>query len=539
MRTPAATAAAVPTPVTQPQTIPAPRPVPTPTPAVAAPKVKMGGTFNEGVTGEPPHLDYHLTTGAVLRPVTVGVYSRLIRPRLTEETGPFDYVADADLAERWEQPNPTTWVFHLRRGAKFQNIPPVNGREVIADDVVWSFGRAVSQKGGALRGVFSMVSKVEKVDPYTVRFTLDSPSPVFLDRLMADQTVVIAPKEIADKDGDLKRTAVGSGPWILDRWDRGSRIALRKNPGFYLPGEPRLDRVNLITIPDPQTRLTAFLAGRLDVIEPSLKSQISDIQRSVPKAQVTSVPTGPSWLSVRSDIPPTNDARVRRALSMAINRQALIATVQQGEGEISLHILPTLPDALPKKDWGTDAKYLEYRPDDAKALLREAGYSASPVSLGLWHRPGQASVLDLQVESIIESFQQAGIKVDPIMRDPAAWTSAVYGGEYKHLAMSPQVSLPFWDQWIVDYQRTGGRRMNTFHGDKQLDALIDKASQELDKAKRTQILREVQLITLRQLYTIPIVTGARYWVRQPYVRGFVHHYDTITGAHRSKVWLDK
>ncbi|MBI4307903.1 MAG: ABC transporter substrate-binding protein [Chloroflexi bacterium] len=540
---PAAPAPAAPTSRPTPST---PRVASTPAPsAPSAPAqtarpaetVKRGGTLNIPHRDEPAHLDFHLTSVAGSR-IIIGVYSRLIRPEMAEgKTQPFDYVPQGDLAERWEQSSPTTWIFYLRKNAKFHNTPPVNGRPVTAGDVVWSFQRAVFTKGGAQSGIFETLKSVERVDDHTVKFTLKSPDTTFFDNLMSDKTVVVAPKEVVEKEGDLKRTTIGSGPWIFKGWVRGSRITVVRNPDSYLSGEPFLDQMNFILLPDQQTSIAAFKAGRLDLIDPSVKSQVNDILRSLPAAKMTSQPSGPSWLFARADLPPTKDVRVRRALSMAINRQRIIDTVLEGEGEVTSMILSAIPDALPKSEWGEAGKNMAYNPGEAKRLLQEAGYKKEKV--GLWQTPAFGAYLLSEGEAIAEDFRQVGVNAESMVRDYATFITTSYGGKYENLSLFPQVALPFWHNWVADYLRTGGRVAVTKHSDAQLDEVIDKARTEMDPAKRRQYIREALRINMERVYTIPIVAGRAFTIRQPYVRNWVEHYDWRTSSHHTRVWLDR
>ena len=121
----------------------------------------------------PPHFDPHLTLDPKTHNTLSFVYSKLVRYKVGAEIPPGTFLIEPDLAERWEAPDDTTYVFHLRQGVTWHNKPPVNGRELVAEDVKFTFDRFLAEKGNQLRDMLEPVERVEVVDRYTVQFPLE------------------------------------------------------------------------------------------------------------------------------------------------------------------------------------------------------------------------------------------------------------------------------------------------------------------------------------------------------------------------------
>ncbi len=184
-----------------------------PPPARAQGTPRRGGTLSLR-TWDPPHWD-HMQTIAYRTHVPLGfILSRLVKPKAGPGVVPGTFPLEGDLAESWTQPSETTYVFKLRRGVRWHNKPPVNGRELTADDVVYSVERFLTVKGNANAYMLKSVARVEPVDRYTVKFTLKEPFVWFLDMLANPVAVGIIAREVVDKYGDLRKpeAVIGTGP---------------------------------------------------------------------------------------------------------------------------------------------------------------------------------------------------------------------------------------------------------------------------------------------------------------------------------------
>jgi len=208
---------------------------------------KRGGTLRLTFQADPLHFDPHQTLSFVTMVPLSFVYSRLVKVKAGPTVKPMTYPVEPDLAESWTQPNDTTYVFKLRKGVRWHPKPPVNGRELTAEDVKYTYERFLTITGNPNRPALEYVDRVEAIDKHTVKFTLKEPNAWFLD-LLAGTSMWIVARECVEKFGDLKKveSVVGSGPWMLERWEPNVRISYVRNPHYFVPGMPYADGVELL-----------------------------------------------------------------------------------------------------------------------------------------------------------------------------------------------------------------------------------------------------------------------------------------------------
>src|SRR4029077_9052690 len=166
--------------------------------AARAQTPKRGGTLSLRLW-DPPHWDPHLTVSYKTHILHTFSHSRLLKNRAGPSVVPGTFPFEVALAESWTQPNETTYVFKLRRGVRWQNKPPVNGREVTAEDVVYSVERFRTVKGNANAYMLSSLDRVEALDKHTVRFTLKEPFVWFADMIANPHAVPIIARECVEK----------------------------------------------------------------------------------------------------------------------------------------------------------------------------------------------------------------------------------------------------------------------------------------------------------------------------------------------------
>src|SRR5215475_3887338 len=226
---------------------------------------KRGGVLR--VRGyDPVHFDHHLTANFKTNTTLSFVHSRLVRHKVGAEVQPGTFLVEPDLAERWEELDDTTYVFHLRQGVKWQNKPPVNGRELVAQDVKFTFDRFLTEKGNADRYILESVDRVEVVDRYTVKFLLKEPF-VWLVNVLANPTGTwIIAREVAEKYGDLKQaeSAIGTGPFLLERYEPNVKTVFKRNPDYFRTPEPYVDGVEWLVLEDESTGLVMYSTGQID-----------------------------------------------------------------------------------------------------------------------------------------------------------------------------------------------------------------------------------------------------------------------------------
>src|SRR3989475_3372873 len=227
---------------------------------------KRGGTLALR-TWDPPHFDPFQTISYKTHIALSFTHSRLLKHKAGPNVVPGTFAIEGDLAESWSQPNETTYVFKLRKGVRWHNKPPVNGRELTADDVVYSVNHFLTVKGNANAYMLRSLEKVEAVDRHTVKFTLKEPFVWFLDMLANPMAVAIIAREGVEKDGDLQKaeSVVGTGPWMPDAYPPNVGLNFVSNPGYFIAGLPYIDRVQMAGAGDNASRLAALPRGKYDL----------------------------------------------------------------------------------------------------------------------------------------------------------------------------------------------------------------------------------------------------------------------------------
>src|SRR3989454_3952919 len=336
---------------------------------------KRGGILR--VRGyDPPHFDHHFTLNVRTNATLSFAYSTLVRYQVGADVRPGTFTIEPHLAERWEQPDDTTYIFHLRQGVTWHNKPPVNGRELVAEDVKFTFDRFRAEPANPLRFTLESVDRIEVVDRYTVKFLLKEPF-VWLVNVLANpySTWIIAP-EVVEKFGDLKKpeSVIGTGPFLLERYEPNVKTVFKRNPDYFLTDQPYVDGVEWLAINDDSTGLAMYRTGQIDcgpwyywsVRQPDLEA----LKQSHPHLRYQDfLANNANALSLRTDQPPFTDVRVRRAISHAIDRQAIIDAAYP-RGEPTSAVPRGLTEwSLPIDQLGAGAKYYQYDPKEARRLL--------------------------------------------------------------------------------------------------------------------------------------------------------------------------
>src|SRR5262249_6404629 len=257
---------------------------------------------------------------------------------------PASFPIEGDLAESWSQPTETTYVFKLRKGVRWHPKPPVSGRELTAEDVRYSVERFLTVKGNPMAYMLSSVDRVEAVDRYTVRFVLKEPFSWLLDVLATPMAVAIVARECVEKFGDLKKAeaVVGTGPWMLDSYRPNVGLTFVRNPNYFVPGLPYIDRIDYLVDEDNASRMAAFLSGKYDLgwefpgsINRTDWVQLKDtLKHKRPNLRTAEFPSNvETHLSMRTDQPPFKDVRVRQAVAVAIDRQGMLGGQLGGGGD--------------------------------------------------------------------------------------------------------------------------------------------------------------------------------------------------------------
>src|SRR5216683_7429694 len=392
---------------------------------------------------DPVHFDHHLTLNARTNTTLSFLHSTLLRYQVGAAIAPGTFTVEPHLAERWEAPDDLTYVFHLRRGVKWHNKPPLHGRELVADDVRFTFDRFLSEPANVLREQLEPVERVEVVDRYTVKFVLKEPFVWLPDRLASTSGMWIIAPEVVEKFGDLKKpeSAIGTGPFILERYEPNVKTVFKRNPEYFLPGQPYVDGVEWMVLEDDSTGLAMYRTGQIDCGPApwwSVRQQdVDELKKTRPNLvyqDFVSNVTGAIFM--RTDMAPFTDVRVRRAISYAIDRQALIESVW-GRGAPTAAVTRGLVEwTLPIDQLGAVAKYYQYDPKEARRLLAEAGYPKGfKTQLTVTNGLGRDQVDDAQ---LVQRFlKDVGIDAELKIQEYGAYVATTVQGKFEGMVDGP------------------------------------------------------------------------------------------------------
>jgi peptide/nickel transport system substrate-binding protein len=266
-----------------------------------------------------------------------------------------------DLAEKWENPDPLTWSFTLKKGVKFHS-----GKELTADDVKYTYDRILDKNTASIAAsYFAQVAKIEATDKYTVKFTLKEPFAPFLTNTSSTWASIVN----KDFKGDLNKAEDGTGPFKLGDWVADDHVKLVKFADYFVKGQPKLESINFLTMKEEAARLAAVRSGKVQLTTISADSaQLLAKESSIQVLSYQSL--GYSYLGFNLARKPFDNPKVRQAISLVVDRQEVIDTVWKSKAVLTG---PT-PPALTQ--WAVPAAQLpDYKVDvnKAKQLLAEAG----------------------------------------------------------------------------------------------------------------------------------------------------------------------
>jgi peptide/nickel transport system substrate-binding protein len=513
---------------------------------------RAGGTFNTSISYNALLDPQKVSAGAQV--AVGGVYSRLFRFVAGPDVKTFtDHDVENDLAASIESPDAVIWTVKLRPDARFHNIPPVNGHAVEADDVKATFVRALDPAtSNPNRGSIGMIdpSQIEMPNKQTVVFKLAYPYAPFHKTLASPAYAMIFPREVLTGAYDPAKTVIGSGPFLLDSVQPDVATTYKRNADWFEKGRPYVDAYRVAVISDTAQQQAQFAAGNLDEISPGTPDDLAAIRQQVPKALTLKAPNAapyPMWLQLGDPTSPFLDVRLRRALSMAIDRDALGKVVYAGEYEQML-ALPSYMGkwALHVQDLAPDVQqYYKPNPTAVKQLLDAAGATSLQLRFvnivnGAFSTPNY----EKQVQALANMLNAAGIKTTIITQDyNKDYIDSGHGsrqGYYdKDMVLFAAISsYTDADEFLFSYFHSKSTSNEERLKDPQLDAMIDKERTLVDENARLQAVHDIERYLAAQMYNVPTVGGYAYAAVQPRVQ----NYEYTNGLGKAtenyaKLWL--
>lgn len=447
------------------------------------------------------------------------------------------------LAQSWTVDG-NTWTFKLRPDVKFSDGTPFT-----AEDVVFSYDRVpkVPNSPSSFSLYLNGVTSVKAVDPLTVQITTDAPSPVLLANLSL--VSILSHQDAGGAAPEGKTTTelnrgdglVGTGPYRFVSWTRGAQIVFERNPHYWGP-KPDWDKVIYRPISNPAARVAALLSGDADLIEDPPTEDLARLQKN-PKVHIQETPSVrviyialnqghdvPPGMSGTDGKNPLTDKRVREALSLAIDRKAIVSRVMGG-------VAQTAGNLLAYPGFGT-SKALEQAPaadlKKAKALLQEAGYpNGFTVSLG---SPDGRYTNDKEIAQVVAAmWARLGVKTHVETMAPSvffqkrgAYAFSTFLGGWA--AVTGEMIHPLKALVLTRNKDAGLGTTNWMHySNPALDKLVIEAAQTLDDDKRSSLLQQAGELAMSDYAILPLHFELSVWAMQNDLR-FPGRADQMTLA---------
>jgi ABC-type transport system substrate-binding protein len=439
----------------------------------------------------------------------------------------------------------------MKPGVKWQNLDPVNGRAFTAEDVRWTYDHYMNTAGSVETGFFADVDKMEVPDSNTLKITLKEPNADFLASLSSPYLPILA-KEVAAKDGDFRKTAVGTGPFQIKEWVRDSQMTLERNPTYSVNkgpnGEqlPYLDQVQIVVIPDNAAAQAAFRTGNLrqsygtglETIDayPDFFKQHPEIfaQRIITRGSA-------SFMFVHLDQAPFSDVRVRRALAMAYNYDQIVDTLAPKNGAHVVDWMYWYFMGLNKPRTSKEAgKYFAFDPQQAKQMMSAAGHpNGFDVNVSTY---GTTFTPNIQ---LVQQFwkQTLNVNINIKTLDYTALLAQLVGKNWDGIQAS-SVNLGFsLDELTRQHVYSKSTRNYIGLNDPTLDDLALKQKLEFDAGKRQQFAKQIADIYFDNVYSFWSPASAySFELWYPNLRNYRYFGPWIAYQYKAdeleEVWLD-
>lgn len=511
--------------------------------SAAEPKPKRGGVLRH-VGFEPPTWDIHGSVSYQTQLVSSMVNRTLFKFVNGAKYGPSDYTLVPDLAQKAEvSQDGRTYTITLRPGVHFENRPPVNGRQVTSADVKWSMERALKKSGYA--SLLGRVEAIETPNTSTVRVRLADAFAPFLHNL-AEPWNAVLPREVEQKFGDFKspESLIGCGPFTLERYEPGVKAVFARNPNYYNKGLPYVDKIEWLFLKDRATQLSLFRAGQVELsfYDGRIpRTEVGALRKSNPNYQVVFW----DWLAnrtlaMRTDKPPFNDVRVRRALSLAVDRKKWVAEYLEGHGYEDHGPVPAPMKEwkLPAKDLGPGAQWLEYNPGLAKKLLAEAGFG-NGIKAKCTHWPGYGPEYVEDLELLVFQLKQVGVELGIANEEYGNYIRGSFLGKFDETSWGPSSIFTEVDGYLYNFFYTGQPNNRSHVNDTQLDVMLDAQRRYTAKSSRKKVVDDIQRYCADRVYYVytPYPKNVSAW--PPWLKNYGPKNSFDRGAQLEVVWLEK
>jgi peptide/nickel transport system substrate-binding protein len=449
-----------------------------------------GGSLAIGLDSDPGPVDPLTSSSLGSEQVKAQIFDPLLRLGANNRVEP-------NLARSWTRTGATTYTFHLRPGVEFQDGTPFNAAAV-------RFNLERMASSASIWSGFLPLRSVTVMNPLTVKVVLDYPFAPFLSYLTYDPGYMVSPATVRKWGKNFGIHPVGTGPFELVDWVKNDHMDLRKNPHYWQPGRPYLDRVTYRFIPDPTVKVVDLISGAVQTVDYVDPAQVKRVTADTSLIYKTAPGTGLTYLNVNPDVSPLNNPNVREAISLAINRQAIVKYVAYGLGEPARSVVTPAYWA-----YNNSVPPIRFDLARARALLRGRHYS-----LTMQVPP----TYPLQAQVVKQDLAAIGIDVTLEQQD---WTTAVnnlYKGNFQ-LQYFDDLPAPWPDPdgLLYAFYAKKGAFNGVGYTTPELQSLVTRAREVKSQAKRKALYIELQKLAQHENLYIPVyyLINNRAWY--PYV----------------------
>jgi peptide/nickel transport system substrate-binding protein len=431
------------------------------------------------------------------------------------------------LAEGFElSDDQLTYTIALRQGVLFHN-----GQEMTSADVKFSIDEASSVTGG-WEWINAAIESIETPDPYTVVVKTKYPwSPMIADLALFNNAIIPA-----DYAGETKEQfyehPIGTGPFVWDHWTKGSDLKLVRNDNYWQEGKPYLDSVTWTVVGDDNTRILQLKGGQIQINEFPPFSSIADLQATEGVVMELFPSTRTDYLLFNHNVEPLNDVHVRRAISMAIDRQAMVDSILFGNGEPANSFMPP---QVPYYD--PESPGLQF---DLEAAQAEMAQSSVPDGFDLEYLLASGDVVDESIAAILQqSLEPLGINVTIKKLDPTTQFAEVQKLNYS-------MAHSYWTMDIADPDElvtfaidpdAGSHAFFTDYRNEEAIAATKAAQSTFEPAEREALYSEIQTIAAEDAFMVFLYYSPYRYAFSDTVNGFVVY--PTGNYHMEDVWLSQ
>ena len=523
---------------------------------------QYGGTITSRIASSPPHFDPFLGMG----PSSIWLETLGMRDwTVDRETWahnvmyvPAEYSSGL-IAESWEWPDLETVIFHIRKGVLWANNPNseasplLNGRELTAYDIEWSYNRYhglgnFTGQGSPYRETpLKVVASVTATDKYTLVFKSAYPSydmrEILLENLPGTQIVA---REVVEKWGDMNdwKHVASTGPFMFEDYVTDSFMNLTKNPNYWGYHEwypenklPYADKWELLIIPDVATSMAALRTGKVDLVEGLSWEQADNLARTNPEIVQSRLPADGTTLDLRCDMEPFTDLKVRKALQMSIDLETIANSFYGGYTDpVPMGFTGSPGFMTPYDEWPQELKDgYAYNPEGARALLADAGYPN-----GFNTNVVAQNTDDLDLLQVIKSyFSKINVDMEIKVMDPASFSSFVLAGKHDQMACNWNIGL-MWPPAYTGLEYYSKHFRNLVHNNDSIyDGIFEKQLMSSDPNERKQLLIQANDRVLEQYWSVRVLPTVTLNVFQPWLKGYSGELTATQMYYAARFWIDQ